>query len=123
LINDRIGHDTGDRALVEVAQRLSAATRAGDLVARYAGDEFVLMIDDVQSRDAAEQIRSNLELVLAVPLESVDATKLPPGISTGGSVGLALYPADGATADDLIQHADHDMYGRKRQGTAPAPLQ
>lgn len=118
LINDRIGHDAGDRALVEVAQRLSASTRAGDLVARYAGDEFVLMIDDVQSREAAEQIRANLELVLAVPLDTVDAAKLPSDIATGGAVGLALYPADGATADDLIQHADRDMYGRKRRGSA-----
>jgi diguanylate cyclase (GGDEF)-like protein len=120
LINDRIGHDGGDRALMEVAQRLSASTRAGDLVARYAGDEFVLMIDDVQSREAAEQIRANLELVLAVPLETVDMSELPPGMSTGGAVGLALYPADGTSADDLIQHADHDMYGRKRRGTEPA---
>jgi len=120
LINDRIGHNAGDRALMEVAQRLSASTRAGDLVARYAGDEFVLMIEDVQSREAAEQIRANLELVLAVPLETVDLSALPPGLDTGGAVGLALYPADGTSADDLIQHADHDMYGRKRRGPAPA---
>jgi diguanylate cyclase (GGDEF)-like protein len=105
---------------MEVAQRLSASTRAGDLVARYAGDEFVLMIDDVQSREAAEQIRANLELVLAVPLETVDLSALPPGLDTGGAVGLALYPDDGTSADDLIQHADHDMYGRKRRGPAPA---
>lgn len=120
LINDRIGHDAGDRTLIEVAQRLSASTRAGDLVARYAGDEFVLMIDDVQSREAAEQIRANLELVLAAPLDTVDLSLLPPGLDTGGAVGLALYPADGTSADDLIQHADHDMYGRKRRGPAPA---
>jgi len=120
LINDRIGHNAGDRALMEVAQRLSASTRAGDLVARYAGDEFVLMIDDVQSREAAEQIRTNLELVLAVPLETVDLSVLPPGQDTGAAVGLALYPADGTSADDLIQHADHDMYGRKRRGPASA---
>jgi len=120
LINDRIGHKAGDRALMEVAQRLSASTRAGDLVARYAGDEFVLMIDDVQSREAAEQIRTNLELVLAVPLETVDLSVLPPGQDTGAAVGLALYPADGTSADDLIQHADHDMYGRKRRGPASA---
>jgi diguanylate cyclase (GGDEF)-like protein len=110
LINDRIGHNAGDRALMEVAQRLSASTRAGDLV----------MIEDVQSREAAEQIRANLELVLAVPLETVDLSALPPGLDTGGAVGLALYPADGTSADDLIQHADHDMYGRKRRGPAPA---
>jgi len=120
LINDRIGHDAGDRALMEVAQRLSASTRAGDLVARYAGDEFVLMIDDVQSREAAEQIRANLELVLAVPLETVDLSELPPGMDKGGAVGLALYPTDGTSADDLIQHADQDMYERKRRGTEPA---
>ena len=120
LINDRIGHDGGDRALMEVALRLSASTRAGDLVARYAGDEFVLMIDDVQSREAAEQIRANLESVLAAPLDTVDLSELPPGIDTGGAVGLALYPADGTSADDLIQHADRDMYGRKRRGTEPA---
>lgn len=114
LINDRFGHDAGDRVLVEVGQRLLKATRACDRVARYAGDEFLLMINDIPSRQAAEQVRQHVEDVLSEPLQTVDVAHIPESILASGSVGLAFYPTDGGNADDLIKFCDHDMYERKR---------
>ncbi len=114
LINDRFGHDAGDRVLIEVGQRLLKATRACDRVARYAGDEFLLMINDVPTRQAAEQVRQHVEDVLSEPLQTVDVVHIPESILASGAVGLAFYPADGGNADDLIKFCDHDMYERKR---------
>lgn len=114
LVNDCFGHDAGDRVLIEFANRLREATRASDRVARYAGDEFVLMIDDIPSRQVAEQVRLNLEEALRQPLQSVDLSRLPEGVLLGGAVGLAFYPGDGECAEDLIKRSDHDMYERKR---------
>ncbi len=113
LINDRFGHDAGDRVLVEVAQRLLRATRACDRVARYAGDEFLLMINDIPSRQVAEQVRQNIEAVLSEPLRTVDVSQIPESILASGAAGLAFYPTDGENVDDLIKFADHDMYERK----------
>jgi diguanylate cyclase (GGDEF)-like protein len=121
IINDRLGHDAGDRVLIEMGGRLRASTRVGDLVARYAGDEFVLLINDVRDADTAEQIRKHIERVLHEPPTSIDIGGLA-GQVLGGAVGLARYPADADTADDLIKHADADMYARKRAGKSPPAI-
>ena len=120
-VNDRLGHEAGDRALVEVAARLRAATRVGDLVARYAGDEFVVLLDPVSGAEAAEAIRHHVDAVLREPLRSLGDTAATRDLS-GAAVGLALYPQDGDDAEALIRRADHDMYARKRaaQGAARA---
>lgn len=113
-INDHFGHDTGDRVLVEFATRLRENIRAGDRVARYAGDEFVVMIEDAGGLQETETIRSHLEHVMRQPLKTVDLSALPGGIPTGAAVGVAIYPEHGRSADELIAHCDHDMYQRKR---------
>lgn len=95
---------------MEVATRLNKATRPGDLVARFAGDEFVLMINELSSRGAAEQVRLKLEAVLREPSQQVDLAGADLAGLFGGAIGLAMYPADGDCADDLIKHADQDMY-------------
>ena len=114
LINDHFGHDAGDRVLIEIGERLLKATRAGDQVARYAGDEFVLMINDIPNQQVAEQVRLNIEKVLQAPLEAVDLSSLTGTATTSGAVGLAYYPTDGDNADALIKQSDQDMYARKR---------
>ncbi|KXB31997.1 diguanylate cyclase [Dechloromonas denitrificans] len=113
LINDHFGHDAGDRTLLEISQRLRDATRSDDRVARYAGDEFVLMINNIPSREIAEQVRRQVEVALSQPLQTVDLSLLPAGMPTGGAVGMAFYPEDGDTAEQLIKHGDRDMYERK----------
>jgi diguanylate cyclase (GGDEF)-like protein len=113
LVNDLHGHEAGDRVLVEIASRLRAATRSTDLVARYAGDEFVVLIDNLPDAQAAEQVRLSVEAALSQPLASV-AMPGPGAPRLAGAVGLAVHPRDADTAEDLIGAADHDMYARKR---------
>ncbi|MBL0206482.1 MAG: diguanylate cyclase [Propionivibrio sp.] len=114
LINDRFGHDAGDRVLMEIGNRLLKASRNCDRVARYAGDEFLLMINDIPSRQVAEQIRLHVEELLREPLQSVDLPSLAVDGQFSGSVGMAFYPDDGDNADELIKRSDHDMFERKR---------
>ena len=102
--------------LVEVGQRLSRSTRSSDLVARYAGDEFVVVLDGVPDHAAAEQVRSTIEKVLTEPLESVEG-QVPTRLA---SVGLALFPGDGQTAEELVRAADQDMYAQRRASQAHA---
>ncbi|WP_186406554.1 diguanylate cyclase domain-containing protein [Candidatus Accumulibacter aalborgensis] len=117
-INDRFGHDAGDKVLQEMAQRMITGLRSRDLVARYAGDEFVVMLDAIHNHQDAESARSKLEQLLGAPLLSLD----PPaaGAQAGASVGLAIYPEEGQDVESLVQHADADMYRRKhaRQSAA-----
>lgn len=111
-VNDRFGHETGDRVLAELGARLVKGVRDTDLVARYAGDEFIVLLDGVTSQEAAEDIRQHLEHALREPVEG-----LPGGAnaSVGGSIGLALYPRDGQEAHSIIAAADQDMYKRKAE--------
>ena len=113
LVNDRLGHDAGDRVLVEIGERLRLSIRSGDLVARYAGDEFVLLANDIGSAENAEKIRESLERVAREPTKTVDLTSLG-GTMLGAAVGFACYPSDAATAEALIKEADADMYARKQ---------
>jgi diguanylate cyclase (GGDEF)-like protein len=110
-INDRYGHDMGDRVLVEVAARLLRQVRVGDVVARYAGDEFVILIQDIGSRPLLESIRAAVEKSLGEPLP--DGDEAGAEVRIGGAVGMAIFPGDGDDAEGLIKAADKDMYRRK----------
>ncbi|HEY4069015.1 MAG TPA: diguanylate cyclase [Burkholderiaceae bacterium] len=110
--NDSLGHEAGDKVLVEIGSRLRTMVRAGDLVARYAGDEFMILVNDVRDATAADQVRGHVEELLREPLTSVHADG-GEAIAVGGAVGLALFPVDGETVDSLLAHADADMYARK----------
>ena len=111
-VNDTLGHDAGDKVLIEIGARLRAATRAGDVVARYAGDEFLVMLENVANVAQAEQIRAKVETSLSQPLTSVDLGELTSSF-TGGATGIACYAGNAEDAETLVHMADQDMYRRK----------
>ena len=117
LVNDRLGHAAGDRALIDFGARLQSASRAGDLVARYAGDEFVMLVDNVNGAAAAALVREKIEALLRRPLDDEGGPDTH-RIVLSGTVGVAAYPEHGHSADALVRHADADMYSRKRGSKA-----
>lgn len=111
-INDRHGHDAGDHALIETAQRLLSSVRAGDLVGRYAGDEFVVLLNQIDGTDTPQNICETVQRLFEPPLKLANGDEV--GLSA--SIGIALYPADGQDADTLLKVADGQMYAEKKQG-------
>ena len=110
LVNDWLGHDMGDQVLIEIANRLKDNVRGQDLVARYAGDEFVILLDNVTSSEDLETLRMHIEGILQMPSGVVPRDSK---LTMGGSVGGARYPEDGADADTLLKTADRHMYAKK----------
>lgn len=111
-VNDTLGHDIGDKVLVEIGKRLRAASPSDALVARYAGDEFVVLLDALESTDKARQVRGAIEHLLRQPLEALGA-EAAGRVAVSGSVGLAVFEGLDFAAEDLIRRADSDMYRRK----------
>ena len=107
-INDTMGHRSGDAVLVEVGPRVKEVLRGGDTVARLGGDEFCVLLPNVSGSANAVQVAERIIAVLEQPFE-MDGANL--GIEA--SCGIALAPADGETADLLLQRADVAMYVAK----------
>ncbi|MGD9621418.1 diguanylate cyclase domain-containing protein [Mycolicibacterium sp.] len=110
-INDTLGHLVGDRYLQEVARRLELSVRRWDLVGRWGGDEFLIVIEGLRSRESLVHMISRLELRLTTPM-LVDGHRLSPT----ASIGVALYPDDGLSAESLVHAADAAMYRAKKKG-------
>jgi diguanylate cyclase (GGDEF)-like protein/PAS domain S-box-containing protein len=108
-INDKFGHHVGDRLLVQVAERLQSAVRAVDTVARMGGDEFVVLVADLDSAEGAEVVAEKLLESFRKPFALSDQSKG----SVGASVGVCVYPAGGEDADALLRNADIAMYHAK----------
>ncbi len=109
--NDRFGHASGDQLIQAVADVLRGDTRAIDLAARYAGDEFVLLLPETDLAGAlqvAEKVRVDIAR-LALPHDGAL-------IRTSASIGLVTYPDDGRAASELVRRADMAMYEAKRRG-------
>ncbi|MGE4338925.1 MAG: diguanylate cyclase [Pigmentiphaga sp.] len=112
-INDRYGHENGDRALREVAQRLREQAGPDDLLARLGGDEFVMVLTAPTTRTEAEHKAEALKAALQRPLETL--TDIPAGVivTVGTSIGIAVYPEDGEDSFSLLKTADLAMYRDK----------
>lgn len=109
-INDRSGHEAGDRLLREIAQRLQQGLRQDDRVARVGGDEFVVLLPGCRDAVAARVIAEGLRARLSPPYMLADGL-----FRLDASFGIACYPADGSDAASLLAHADRAMYVIKRQ--------
>lgn len=110
-INDNFGHDVGDLLLKEVAVRLTRCVRSNDTVARYGGDEFVLLIDDIKNKESLGRIAESILVQFGDSFELSENS-----ITVGASVGISLYPQDGNTVEALVKAADEAMYIAKQSG-------
>jgi diguanylate cyclase (GGDEF)-like protein len=110
LVNDLKGHAQGDKVLVDIAHRLTEATRSSDLVARIGGDEFVLLVSDIE---VADQVSWCDRLITR--LSVLDANSVGVGV-VSCSAGVAWFPRDGSDAQTLMAAADEAMYEAKRSG-------
>ncbi|MGI2194685.1 transporter substrate-binding domain-containing protein [Shewanella baltica] len=110
-INDQYGHPIGDELLVQVAQKLTKVIRGSDTVARFGGDEFVILLNRVQDLDAATQVADNILQALSSPLLIQGVS-----VSIAVSMGVVIYPRDGDTAIGLLKKADQLMYQAKSCG-------
>jgi diguanylate cyclase (GGDEF)-like protein len=112
-INDTLGHDMGDHVLRVMGERMRESLRETDLATRYAGDEFIVMLDQIDNRQSAERVRELLAAKLLAPISPPENSKTPP-VSVSASIGIACYPGDGQDVDSLIKSADADMYRQKK---------
>ncbi len=109
-INDSYGHEVGDQVLIMVAKRLHATLREEDMASRWGGDEFVCLL--LETNQEADVVHLAGELVSRI---ADDCELKGTVLSVNASIGIAIYPAHGETADLLLQHADAAMY--KAKGT------
>ena len=109
-INDRFGHAAGDHVLRAISDRLSSRLRETDTVARFGGDEFAVVLENIQSPEDAEVVARNIADGVAEPIW-LDGRELV----VTAAIGVAVYPQDGELGETLIRHADAAMYRAKKE--------
>lgn len=111
IVNDSLGHESGDALLKIVAERLKNCVRQGDTVARIGGDEFVVLLSELEMATDAARIAQKVIDSLAEPI-----TILSNNLSASASIGISIYPDDGQDAESLLKNADVAMYRAKQSG-------
>ncbi len=114
LVNDALGHAAGDEALRQIAGRLRGAVRDGEIVARHAGDEALVLLPDLEPRgavDAARQVARRIQEALRTPFVLSGTEFL-----LDASIGVSVFPRDAEDEETLLRHADAGMYAAKRSG-------
>ncbi|MBK4734590.1 EAL domain-containing protein [Noviherbaspirillum sp. DKR-6] len=109
-INDTLGHDVGDELLIQVARRISGSVRESDVVARLGGDEFVVLMEDLPDFPDAAAVARKIVQANSTPCEIGMHS-----LKTSVSIGISLFPQDGATVQSLMKNADLAMYHAKQQ--------
>lgn len=111
-VNDRHGHAAGDAVLLAAAERMQQLLRESDVIARFGGDEFVIVLGQVDDAEAAREVAGRVvnSLCQPIPLAAGGSARI------GASVGIAMCCADGETLDELLQKADAALYAAKRDG-------
>ncbi len=110
-VNDTLGHDTGDLLLMEAAHRLTRAVRDTDTIARQGGDEFTIILGELDDTDHVERVANNVLSTLSEPFELGNEVTY-----ISASIGVTFYPDDGTEIDALLKNADQAMYAAKEQG-------
>ncbi|WP_428036065.1 EAL domain-containing protein [Amphritea sp.] len=110
-INDTLGHNVGDQLLVEVAERFKSLVRSSDTVSRLGGDEFTIILPQIESSSQVEQVGEKILSLLQQPFELENQQRY-----ISASIGATLYPQDGENAEQLIKNADQAMYAAKAAG-------
>ena len=110
-VNDIYGHNVGDELLIVVSNLMKEALREGDTLARIGGDEFVAVLPDLDQKEDYQQVLERLLLAASMPITIGEIE-----LQVSASIGVTLYPQDGADADILMRHADQAMYLAKQAG-------
>lgn len=116
-INDAYGHEAGDSVLQALAERLNASFRAADTVARFGGDEFVVLALGIRNAEDAMTIADKVHALFKAPFEIRGQP-----LTLCASIGVTLYPADPMDAEGLLRHADAAMYAAKQKGRGRSQL-
>ena len=111
-VNDRLGHSQGDLLLASVARRLEASLRECDTVARFGGDEFVVLLENIDQPEQVDAIVAKIAANLHQPYELRDSQGQH-RVQIIASIGLSLFPRDGDSEESLLRHADRSMYRQK----------
>ncbi|MDD5052195.1 MAG: diguanylate cyclase [Sulfuricurvum sp.] len=111
LVNDKYGHEAGDKLLKDVAKNLHSCLRNTDMVCRFGGDEFIVVIEDIKSKEHLQSIFHAIQMAISEPIYIDEETTL----HARASIGMALYPDNATDSETLIKAADTAMYVVKKE--------
>lgn len=110
-VNDNLGHAAGDEVLIHIANTMRSMVRKGDSLARFGGDEFMLVLSDLGTSEDAARVAEDMRHAIEAPI-----TVMGQEVHVSASIGISIFPTDATQAEALIARADTAMYAAKRQG-------